>query len=698
MAVLTWRNVDAPSDRGNSAVSGLATAARLLDSSTSGLADGLGKFGQAQTTLANNAAAQAASRFQDADALKAALSDGSLLAGLQGVDPSRVDANTVAGLNSQVSDLLNQKGKGLSNDTVAQQLHDTQYAQTRLEDRNRLVDEAKPAFNELILASKSRDANRIAAAQANPALAALPSDLFTKMMTDATAQEQGRASLTGTDLTNTGQRLTNENAVTNNARNSFNFGNEKTDRADLELARSTAQQLEDVTSPLEALTKYKELSTNLSPGASQLVRQQLEQRFGPIFGGASGASPSGGIIGSPGSGTGAAGAIASAVGSVPTLGGLDPNAGDAGTLNGGKYNVTFGYKKTDVPITTMSIGELTKDGGLMDQMIADPKLKNSPIGAYQINKDTLVDFAKRLKLPADTKFTPEIQDKIGQAIFEERKNRDLTDTWSSLKNVPGASKVGAFKNKSWDEMKDFISQNEGTAKAQTAAELRNESQTLMSSLQGLVTDRNQKMQLVGNTGYEKALAVTRSGDPASEASRLIASVPAFKGADAGWLTDEINMVSKRANLTAPQAAEFIQSYMKSNQGGLANFADTARTLGGLLDPRQTSASPNLPSGQRIDDAALEAAIRANKDGSAVNRYAQYQSLQAKNAQTVAAAQALQQASVDLANARRLAAANPRWTGLPLAEKAYAQAVANARLSMASAANNGKMELASSVGQ
>jgi hypothetical protein len=682
MAVLTWRNVDAPSDRGNSAINGLTAAANLFNTGASGIGDAIGNFGKAQTTLANNAAVQAASRLQDADQLKAALADGSLLSGLQGVDPSRVDAATVGDINTRVSNLLLDRGRDLNNQTTSQALHDTQYTQNRLETNNALTDAARPALNALFLASKSRDPKAIAAAQADPALAQLPSDVLTKFLTDATAQEQGRASLTGTDLTNRGT------GISNDARALDLKINQRNDAAQ-QGALQVMNQLRDAASGGEALSQYSSIANSLDPQVAASVRAQLEQRWGPIFGGGSGAGSS------PGSGgTGAAGSIAGAAGGgLAPLGGAPLAVGDAGTATGGEYNVTFGYKKTDVPITSMSIGDLTKKGGLQDQMINDPSLKNSPIGKYQINKETLLDFAGRLGIKPGTKFTPDVQDQLGEAIFNDRKSQDLSKTWESLKNIPGASTPGAFKNKSWAEVKDFIAQQEGTAKAQTAAEVRNEGKTLLDSLANLKINQGQKIQLNQANGVEKALAVSRTGDAGSEASNLITTVPAFKGADAGWLTDEINTVMKRGNFTAPQAATLIQQHLKSNQGTLANFADRVRTLGGLTDGfTGTDASPNLPSGQRINDRALLAAADSNAQGQGVAQLAQTQGMQATQAQVDAANVALQQAQEQLINARQRAAANPNWKGLADYEAQYRQAIIQARLLLAGGANNAPVNL------
>lgn len=106
--VLTWRNVDAPQG-GNGAIQGLATAAQLLQGSSDGLSNALGTFGQAQTQHADDAAVQAASRYQTAAGLSGALADGSLLQSLQGMglDPSKVNAATIGSIQKGVGDLTN---------------------------------------------------------------------------------------------------------------------------------------------------------------------------------------------------------------------------------------------------------------------------------------------------------------------------------------------------------------------------------------------------------------------------------------------------------------------------------------------------------------------------------------------------------------------------------------------------------------
>jgi hypothetical protein len=136
MAVLTWRNVDAPRG-GDTGIAGLATAAGLLSKGTDGLSDALGKFGQQQTDLANNAAVQAASRLQSAGGLSGALGDGSLIGGLAslGVDPTRVDAKTLADI---------QKGVG---DRVTNDLHSAQTQEAFLKGQYDLARTGKTQYD-----------------------------------------------------------------------------------------------------------------------------------------------------------------------------------------------------------------------------------------------------------------------------------------------------------------------------------------------------------------------------------------------------------------------------------------------------------------------------------------------------------------------------------------------------------------------
>lgn len=103
MAILTWRNVDAPNLSGSALA--VAEASQGIGSAFNDLAAGLGQFGQAQTDRADAAAIQAASRITDSAAYAKALQEGSILPGA-GIDPTRVSAKASQALADRQSTLL----------------------------------------------------------------------------------------------------------------------------------------------------------------------------------------------------------------------------------------------------------------------------------------------------------------------------------------------------------------------------------------------------------------------------------------------------------------------------------------------------------------------------------------------------------------------------------------------------------------
>jgi hypothetical protein len=690
MAVLTWRNVDAPS--GGAGLSGLDIAGRLLGNAGTGLSDALGNFGAAQTTLANNAAAQAASQYQDPAALKAALANGSLLGSLQGVDPSRVSASTIGDIQGQVGKLLN-------NATTQQTLDQTAITNARSNSQADALASASPAIAHAALASLSGDQKGAAAALADPSIAHLTPSQINDQFTKAQSLLQGKASLTGTNIAND--------------QSSFNLAVGK--RNDAAMQDGQAAAVDAINNGGDAIgastilnsDKYK----NLTPAARAIALQLTNQNYGNVTAPIGSPSAAGmgmpGAPGVPGAGAapgGAQGALNTALGiggpGTSGLGGAPAMIGNAldgtpGTANGGTYNVTYGNTKTDVPLTTMAIGDITKKGGLQDQLLNNPSLKNSPVGAYQINQATLKEYAAKT-LGADWQnkiFTPEVQDQIAQKIFDDNKNGNLVNRWSSLSKIPGADKPGAFANVSWDQMKQLIQQHEGTAQASNGQDLKN---SFMSLYQGLGTTAQLQQQRIdqNQTGVETAIAAGAGvkSDPGTEANKLIASNPAFKGADPGWLTDEINMVTQKAGVNPAQASALITQHLQSNHGAFKTALAKIGTLGGLLDPNQTNYSPNLPSGQRIDDSALAADINTAPGElpasvKATMHLDQTNHLIQQNQQIQSAQAALAMAASQLYQARQLAARNPNFAGLARYEQQYAAAAAQARILQATGANN-----------
>lgn len=87
-----------------------------------------------------------------------------------------------------------------------------------------------------------------------------------------------------------------------------------------------------------------------------------------------------------------------------------------GKAEGAGYNTIFGGGTRD--LGNMTISEVYK---LQGEMIANPKLKNSPVGKFQFNRETLQDYVGKLGIdPNTTKFTPEVQRRLAIARFQHQ--------------------------------------------------------------------------------------------------------------------------------------------------------------------------------------------------------------------------------------------------------------------------------------
>lgn len=144
-----------------------------------------------------------------------------------------------------------------------------------------------------------------------------------------------------------------------------------------------------------------------------------------------------------------------------------PVQGSAG--QGAGYDTVYGYGQygqPPKPVSQMTIGE-TMDFGrtLIDN--TKGTLKNQPaskgtsaMGKYQFTQETLADYGPRVFGDGykNVPMTPENQDRLAEALFNDRKNGNLKGTWEGLPDT----RPGAYKDVPWSEMKGIISQVEGT--------------------------------------------------------------------------------------------------------------------------------------------------------------------------------------------------------------------------------------------
>ena len=406
----------------------------------------------------------------------------------QGVDPSLISNRTLENLDNRAGNLLSQA-------TQQQALDYNTYRTGRMQDLDARGDAASPALRQLALAYQTGDPTAIAQAQQQygGALDSLPADQVQEIM--GRLQNQGGNAI--------GQR-----------RDLFNLGTNMRDDADSQAAISVLSQIvRGAENPNDARLLAEAYSKQLSPAAQARLQGLLAQQYPGTYG--------------------------NNVASAP---------GTAGTRSGSPFDVTYQFQGTSKPITQMSIGEVTNHQA---NMISSQGA--SPVGAYQINKATLEDFAPKVlgENWRNMPLSPENQDKIGEAIFNARKNGNLKDTWAALPD----STVGAYKNRTWDEMKGLIAQAEVGADPLALQRATQGNQAVSNLATGMIGTRLMENNSVGNVpDYLRTLSDTST--PGEVTNRLLEND--FKGADRNWVLARVNDIAQRAGVSPAMAATVMQ--------------------------------------------------------------------------------------------------------------------------------------------
>lgn len=475
----------------------------------------------------------------------------------QGVDPSLISNRTLENLDNRTGNLLNQA-------TQQQALDYNTYRTGRMQDLDARGDAASPALRQLALAYQSGDPNTIAKAQQQygGALDSLPADQVQEIM--GRLQNQGSNAI--------GQR-----------RDLFNLGTNMRDDADSQAAIGALSQIvRGAENPNDARILAEAYSRSLSPTAQARLQGLLAQQYPGTYG--------------------------NNVTSAP---------GTAGTRSGSPFDVTYQFQGTSKPITQMSIGEVTNHQA---NMISTQGA--SPVGAYQINKATLEDFAPKVlgENWRNMPLSPENQDKIGEAIFNARKNGNLKDTWAAL---PDAG-TGAYKNKTWNEVKGLIAQAEVGANPLAVQQAVQGNQAVSNLATGMIGTRLMENNTVGNVpDYLRTLGDTAT--PGEVVNRLLEND--FKGADRNWVLARVNDIAQRAGVSPAMAATVMQRAQTNVPENMI-----WRGLQGL-NPFITNEAGN---GTRLNDDAVDQMIGALQRGEPLEQ-------SVRNLSTVQAAQNVQAA-------------------------------------------------------
>lgn len=623
MAQITWRDVAAPNF--NSAADGFSQFSRILGDSLGGLKSAVGGFDGAKSELVNNQLALALAQMPDAAKAQEAIAAGQV-GGLNLRDP-----NVVRRLNA---DSLKSIAPGSMTDLGTKQLS---------------------------LATGTKDFDQRSSRDAQAALFA-KADLLARSDKPAEAE----ALRAGADYSNFGYGAvgalnssvqdTDRNAISNDSAG-FTRDVMKTDYADQTAAIDTANQiLEGAISADDARLLFTDpngITKGLSPRARAAAQGKLEARFPGIFGSSS--------VG----GGGAEAAIAGAVGAGGPV------------AAGSPWSTVFGNGKYgSADVANMKMGDVVKFGE--DVLIPRTKaagfgkttdgriVGTSAAGAFQITKSTLEDYAPRLFGAGwrDMQFSPEQQETIAKAIFEDSKNGNLKARWEGL---PDAT-PGAYKNLSWEQVKPLIFKHE---LGKTPADMLRD---------GVDTNVGVAMRgMQDSDGLDADLGVTMNdrSSPAQIADRLIGTggkdgAPGpLRGTSRAFVLDKLNDVMREANVNAATAGAIIErSIVGSDEDNPVSKLIRRVTLG----------SPNLGGDARLDDRALKERINRLKTTGIRGEVAASNARNETAGQVQKASAAVAKAQSDLATARTRAVTQPQLA--PMVAR-YEAALAAAMLQLKS---------------
>lgn len=313
----------------------------------------------------------------------------------------------------------------------------------------------------------------------------------------------------------------------------------------------------------DALAELEQM-TDAQPAEREYARAALEKTFGSLY------NPGGAATSGPGRAAG---------------------TGKPGTQTGSPYDTTFNFQGTDRPISSTPIS------GVLDvQEKSKSTQGHSPMGAFQINKATLEDFGPRV-LGKDwqaQEFSPENQEKIAKAIFDERKGGDLTKTWAALPN----SNPGAYKDYSWEQMRSIIGQGE------VGQNLPSDPASLRLLSQASQFEANRRAAQNDSVGVTADVAANLNEHRSAPELVQEAVKTSFPGADVGRLTGIVNK-AQRDN-PGLSAADVLSAVKRSTRDA-ATYNPLARGWAGTTE---------FAPGVGIDDEAFEANLKSIKDGKA----------------------------------------------------------------------------------
>lgn len=627
MSILTWRDVAAPDF--SSSLAGVRTASQMFNDALSSAQSGLNTYDKSQTDKASNAIMLAAMGARDPATFDPT-------AYTAGVDPRRINADTLNFLANRRSTLLNQAHEALANTELSNTIDKDQYEFGRTKDANAAMDAADPILRKaaMISASGPDGEAKAQAFLALPENAPVLAKLHASQLTDAIKSTQG---LTEGELNLDSKRTSNDSSALAYQKDKVNWQDSRdVDR----VIASVLPHVIDAAGADRYLNEHPDLLKGVSPTAELTLREGLRTRLG---GGASG----------PGGGGASSGVTPTAGGpAVPAL-----NAEALANLNfdqvknniiagegtdhlGGydaiAYNTANGGNAAGVkapkPVSQMSLGELYNwQRGSMRPMTKGQRgsgdIGSTGVGAYQLESDTMRQAAQALfgDKWQDQKFTPQVQDQLARQVFDSSK-----------------SNPALFGNQ-WAYTKQLVQQ--GNYQARTTGI----NTTIGNNMMGDVNRPITKDFLQGwddqTSDYEVARSLTGAGDP-----KTGGGAGPLAGAGVDTVLSKIQEIKQKYGVNAAVAGAIINRSVRP-----LRLSDELDILHPFLGQhvRWGGSLGGHYGGMTLDEDRIQQQGNLFKDGKGVRDSAIAQQQQEQAQQSVAQAQAL----YDSARAAYVNAAN-----------------------------------------
>ena len=574
---LTWRDVSAPDF--SASMQGIGQFSQMLENALGGADKALTEWDNTKTDkVSKEFMLDLFSKYDTPEKFAAAQADGSLM---EGMDTSRLNAPAMEFLFGRPNALLDTQGKQLTNQSVTldNKIKKEEFG-WKTDDRN-AVEAAKPyAFKMLETVSApgknggaptdAEVAERMAILRKDPQFATVMSNL--KPGDQMLMYSQPQAVLKSTlGITSDRQGLRQNDL--NYEKGVWEFQASKADRADQTAGMAAAQEAiegggGDIETARSILAKK-----NLTPGAFAVAMNQVSGTYGNVY--------------SPESYGGDAGATTSGTGGNTGPGGLDPTR----VMNYQARAVGFNV----VPPEVKTLGQARQFAKKVNAAGAD----SSAMGLYQIVGKTMEMYGPKVFGAGwkNVEFSPQNQDKLARAIFEDNKHsaRALRGQWASL----SPANAERIRKMPWEQARLEIMRLESGGNAGHLSGVPNGQR---DDLDGAVAI-SQSNTVRNSKGWAEKL---NDGSNANQVASALTGGP-LKGAPVPWVAAKLNDIVRRSGgkLNYAQAGSVLHDAMTKDPDEFsisgAYGRNAPRILGGNFGDARDQINESFID-QRIDDA------------------------------------------------------------------------------------------------